>query len=76
MFHKELETLVMSGMSHSDALLAGTREAAKALGVSDIVGTLEVGKEADLLLTNGDPTENISHLHNVVGVFKSGIRVK
>ena len=76
MFHKELETLVMSGMSHSDALLAGTREAAKALGVSDIVGTLEVGKEADLLLTNGDPTENISHLQNVVGVFKSGIRVK
>ena len=76
LFHKELETLVMSGMTHGEALLAGTSEAAKSLGVADEVGSIEPGKEADFLLTNGDPTQNISHLQDVAAVFKSGIRVR
>ncbi len=76
LFHKELETLVMSGMTHGEALLAGTSEAAKSLGVADKVGSIEPGKDADLLLVNGDPTQNISDLQNVVAVFKSGTRVK
>ena len=66
----------MSGMTHGEALVAGTSEAARSLGVADQVGSIEPGKEADFLLTNGDPTQNISHLQNVVAVFKSGTRVK
>ena len=65
-----------AGFSDAQALIAGTRDAADALGVLDRVGTVEPGKEADLLLVDGDPTRDINSLANVVAVFKGGERVR
>ena len=74
-FHRELAALTDAGFSDAQALIAGTRDAADALGVLDKVGTVEPGKEADLLLVDGDPTKDINSLANVVAVFKAGERV-
>lgn len=74
-FHRELESLVLSGASPVQAVVAGTRDAASALNVLDKVGTLEAGKEADLLVVDGDPTRDIMDLTRVTAVFKAGDRV-
>ena len=75
-FHRELDALVQhGGLSPAEALLAGGRNAAEALGLLDQVGTLEPGKRADLLVVHGDPTQDINHLANVAAVFQGGVRV-
>ena len=75
-FHRELESMVEVGMPTEQAFLSGTREAAKALGLGGEVGTVEVGKDADLLLVEGDPTQDLKVLENVVAVFRAGERVR
>jgi imidazolonepropionase-like amidohydrolase len=76
-FERELQALVThGGLSPGRALLAGTRDAAAMLGVLDQAGTVEVGKEADLLLVRGDPTQDLSALTNVLAVFQAGVRVR
>ena len=71
----ETECLVMSGYSPMQGILSITRDAAKALDVDDSVGTLEPDKEADIIVVDGSPTENISDLWNVSEVFLAGRRV-
>jgi imidazolonepropionase-like amidohydrolase len=70
-----MEVAVNGGMSTMQALQASTRTAAEACGVLDHVGTLEAGKEADVLVVEANPLDNISNLRNVVAVFKAGERV-
>jgi imidazolonepropionase-like amidohydrolase len=70
-----LEVAVRGGMSTMQALQAGTRTAALACGVLDHVGTLEPGKEADVLAVEANPLDDIRNLRNVVAVFKAGVRV-
>ena len=71
----ETELLVMSGYSNMQGLLSVTSEAAKALGVDDNVGTLETGKAADIIVVDGNPTEDINSLWNVEDVFLGGERL-
>ena len=52
---KELSLMVRHGLSPLGALRAATIEAARLLDLSDDVGTIEVGKVADLAIVNGDP---------------------
>ena len=52
--------------------MSGTSEAARALRISDRVGTLEAGKQADILVANGDPVKDPSSLADVAAVFKRG----
>jgi imidazolonepropionase-like amidohydrolase len=73
---RELELMVQAGLSPEAALLSATRDAAALLGVQDQVGTIEVGKVADLLLIDGDPLSDITALRNVWSVFQAGRRVK
>ena len=75
-FVDELECLVLAGLSPTKVLLAATRDSAKAFGISQVTGTLEGGKSADLLVVNGDPTQGIMALENVVAVFSEGVKVK
>jgi imidazolonepropionase-like amidohydrolase len=75
-FWRELECFTEIGMTPIRALLAGTRDVAEAIGVSDIAGTLEVGKEADLLVVKGNPVQDIKALAQVEAVFQSGAKVK
>jgi imidazolonepropionase-like amidohydrolase len=64
---EEMELMVrLGGMSEMDAIVAGTRNAAKALSIDKYVGTIEVGKSADLLVLESglNPLKNISRLQN------------
>jgi imidazolonepropionase-like amidohydrolase len=36
------------------------------------MGTLEPGKDADIVLLSGDPIENVAHLHDIAGVVRAG----
>ncbi len=56
----ELELMVEAGLSPVQALIAATRNGADLLGVLDVVGTLEPGKQADLLLVRGDATGDVT----------------
>ena len=75
-FQGELLSMKEAGLSPMQAILAGTRNTAAALGVLDSVGTIEAGKEADLLLVEGNPVEDLTALRRVVAVFHGGRRVK
>jgi len=71
----ELELMVQIGMTPMEAIMAATGEAARAIGLGEITGTLEVGKKADLILVHGDPLQDISVLRDkesIVLVMKEG----
>ena len=73
--HYELECMVQGGLSPMQAILSATSHAAEALGIGDGVGELRPGKRADLLVVEGNPSEDILDLMNVRAVFKAGERV-
>jgi imidazolonepropionase-like amidohydrolase len=73
---REIELMVDNGMTPQAALEASTRIASELLGVQDQVGTIEVGKQADLLLIDGDPHSDIGALRNVWAVFQGGRRIR
>ena len=75
-FDLELQAMVEGGLTNAQALVAATSGNAEALGIADLVGTVAPGKEADLLLVEGAPDENVSAIANVVAVFKSGRRIR
>ena len=71
--HRELEELVASGLTPYEALQAGTRAAAHALGRLDERGTIETGKRADLLLLDADPTRDITATRRIHAVIQGGV---
>ncbi|MFO7948473.1 MAG: amidohydrolase family protein [Armatimonadota bacterium] len=71
----ELMELCDCGLSPMEAIVAGTRNTARAMGVIDRFGTLEPGKLADLLIVGKDPLDDISVLYdedNIQLVMKEG----
>jgi len=70
----ELEVYVHCGMSALDAIAAGTLHAAKAIKRDEHVGSIEVGKLADLVVIDGDPLSDITLCRTgVVGVVQGGV---
>jgi len=67
-----MELSVAGGMNNMQAILSGTSLAAEALGIADIVGTIQQGKEADIIAVDGNPLEDISALWDVSMVMKAG----
>jgi imidazolonepropionase-like amidohydrolase len=65
--------LVEAGFSPVEAIHIGTENGAVYLGQSDRIGTLAVGKQADLVLIKGDPSKKIDEIENVETVFKAGV---
>ena len=65
--------MVHIGLSPAEALIAATRNAAANLGMSDSLGTIEVGKVADLVLVEGDPLTDITALRRVRRVIQGGV---
>ena len=74
-FQGEVIAMHDAGLSAMDAVLAGTRNPAHALGVLEQTGTIEAGKAADMLVVDGDPSLDIEALRRVKAVFKRGTRV-
>lgn len=69
----EMGLMVDYGLSPMQAILAATRSAAENLDVLHSVGTIEVGKLADLILVTGDPTVDIGAMRQVTFVAKDGV---
>jgi imidazolonepropionase-like amidohydrolase len=62
----EAAQAVVYGLSFNDALRSITMHPAQLLGIADRVGSLEVGKDADLVLFDGDPFEYTTHVCTVI----------
>jgi imidazolonepropionase-like amidohydrolase len=59
---KDLKYMVEWGMTPSQAIKAGTLNAAYSIGKDDLLGTIETGKYADLLVLKNDPRDNINNI--------------
>jgi imidazolonepropionase-like amidohydrolase len=70
---REVELLVEAGFSSVEAIHIATANGARFLNESDHIGTIEVGKQADLVIIHGDPESNINDLQKIEIVFKDGI---
>ncbi len=70
--HDELELLVSAGLTPEEALTSATRLPATWLGIDSLIGTVEVGKFADLVLLDANPLENIKNTRTIAGVFVNG----
>ncbi len=69
---KECELLTEIGMSPMEAIVAATQTPAEILGLSDWLGTVEVGNVADLVIVEGDPLADIRNLGKVQQVIQGG----
>jgi imidazolonepropionase-like amidohydrolase len=72
---QELERMVAFGMTPMEAIMASTSAAARLIGIHDSVGTIEKGKQADLLLIAGNPLKRISLFRDrdrIAGVMQGG----
>jgi hypothetical protein len=70
--HDELALLVASGLTPLEALQSATRNTAMAVGLGDEVGTVEVGKLADLVLLDADPLAAITNTTRIAAVITNG----
>ena len=70
---RQVELLVEAGFSPEEAIEVCTLNGAKYLGRADRVGSIEVGKQADLVVIAGDPSTTISDIRNVEMVFRQGV---
>lgn len=70
---REIELLVQAGFTPEQAIHVSTENGAKFLGQDLRIGTIAVGKQADLVVVRGDPSRQISDIRNVELVFRKGI---
>jgi imidazolonepropionase-like amidohydrolase len=68
--------MVNLGMKPIDALKSATSVDAQLLGLADRIGTLEVGKLADIVACPGNPEQNIREVEKVRFVMKGGVVVR
>ena len=73
---RELEIYIELGMSPMEAIVSASRRGAELLGVEDRIGTIEPGKQADIVIVNGDPLTDIRAIGRVSAVFKDGVRYR
>ena len=70
--YKEFSYMVEGGMPPIEAIRAATVNAADLIGMSDVLGTIEKGKIADIIAVSGDPLQNIEVMSQVKFVMKEG----
>jgi imidazolonepropionase-like amidohydrolase len=70
--HDELALLVAAGLTPMEALQAATRNPARSLGLEKQLGTVQVGKAADLVLLNADPLADIRNTTKIQAVIVNG----
>ena len=72
---REIGMMQTAGMTPMEIIVAATRNAAHVCNREDTLGTLEVGKIADILVVRGDPLSNLQALKNVLLVIHQGVIV-
>jgi imidazolonepropionase-like amidohydrolase len=70
---RQTELLVEAGFTPLEAIHIATQNGAEFLGEADHIGTLKPGKQADLVVLKGDPSQTIADIENVELVFKDGV---
>ena len=70
---REIELLVEAGFSPVEAIQIASLNGATYLGQQDRIGSIAVGKNADLVVVKGDPASRIADIENVEIVFKDGV---
>jgi imidazolonepropionase-like amidohydrolase len=70
--HLELEELVRAGFAPLEAIQAATRTSAMILGAEEELGTIEVGRWADLVILDADPLADIRNTRRIHAVVKGG----
>jgi imidazolonepropionase-like amidohydrolase len=71
--HREIELLVEAGFTPVEAIRIATLNGATFLGRQDRIGSIAVGKNADLVVIKGDPSARIADIEQVELVFKDGV---
>ena len=71
-YHRELFAMVHAGLPEIAVLKAATINGANALGIGDKLGSIELGKLADLIIIKGNPFEDIKATRNIQLVMKDG----
>ncbi|MSP14855.1 MAG: hypothetical protein EXR62_18080 [Chloroflexi bacterium] len=70
--HEELQLLVDAGMTPTEAIMAATASASQALQVDKQVGSIAPDKLADLVIVDGDPTQDIRYMQRIWRVVRGG----
>jgi len=73
---EEFYYMVQAGMSEMEAIYSATVAAAELLSQSDVIGSIEPGKHADIIATSNSPLEDITELERVSSVIKAGKMIK
>jgi len=73
---EEIELMRDAGMTPMQIIVAATRDAAYVCRRQDVLGTLEVGKFADVLVVDGNPLEDLQALTNVRLVVHKGMVIR
>jgi enamidase len=71
--HRQMELLVEAGFTPLEAISISTLHGAKYLGRDARIGTISVGKQADLVVVGGDPSATIADFRKVEIVFRHGV---
>ena len=71
-YQRELELLVASGLTPMQAIVAATTEQARFFRIAERLGSIEAGKLADLILVEGDPSQDITAMRRIKRVMLNG----
>jgi imidazolonepropionase-like amidohydrolase len=71
--HAEMEAMQAAGMTPMQVLVASTATAARAMGLGERIGTIEKGKEADLLVVGADPAADVANFRKTTHVVRGGV---
>lgn len=72
LFFDEVERFVKNGYTPMEAIMSATKRGSEVLDIASRLGTVEVGKIADIVIVEGDPLSDIRNLRNVRVVIQSG----
>lgn len=73
---REMELMQLAGMTNLETIVAATCNGAIVAGLEEQLGTLEVGKTADIVLLSEDPLVDINHMGSIAYVLKEGVMIR
>lgn len=74
--HRELQLMVEAGLTPVEAIHSATGVNAKMLQIDEKTGTVQVGKQADLLVLDADPSSDIANTEKIAMIFHNGRQVQ